>query len=228
MHACTHTHVHLILCHIQELHVAASFQPPPSAPLQLLERAASLTRQSLARRSRLAVKSRTGAGAGNDDGLSRISSALARVSRDPASAMQAGRSARPRGDGRLEVVVAGVEMQQQQTARARLQPTCEEDMAVSTFGVQAFEQLSEIAWGRSSALTKLLTIAAVCNKARFISKAGTGSEQGAVAASVMLQPGGEDDRQLLGDATDCGLLRYCDRIAPSSLVRMAYKKVWQQ
>jgi hypothetical protein len=37
--------------------------------------------------------------------------------------------------------------------------------------------------------------------------------------------GGVDERSILGDATDCGLLRYCDRIAPSSLVRLAYKKV---
>jgi len=37
--------------------------------------------------------------------------------------------------------------------------------------------------------------------------------------------GGVDDRKVLGDATDCGLLRYCDKLSPSSLVRMAYKKV---
>lgn len=37
--------------------------------------------------------------------------------------------------------------------------------------------------------------------------------------------GGADDRKVLGDATDSGLLRYCDKLAPSSLVRMAYKKV---
>jgi hypothetical protein len=41
----------------------------------------------------------------------------------------------------------------------------------------------------------------------------------------MFQPGSEDTRKLLGDATDCGLLRYCDHLVPSSLVRMAYKKV---
>lgn len=37
--------------------------------------------------------------------------------------------------------------------------------------------------------------------------------------------GGDDGRKMLGDATDVGLLRYCDRLAPSSLLRMAYKKV---
>lgn len=37
--------------------------------------------------------------------------------------------------------------------------------------------------------------------------------------------GSIDDRKVLGDATDCGLLRYCDKLSPSSLVRMAYKKV---
>ena len=45
------------------------------------------------------------------------------------------------------------------------------------------------------------------------------------AVSVPMFKGGADDRQILGDATDCGLLRYCDKLAPSSLVRMAYKKV---
>lgn len=41
----------------------------------------------------------------------------------------------------------------------------------------------------------------------------------------MFQPGSEDNRKILGDATDTGLLRYVDRLTPSSFVRMAYKKV---
>jgi hypothetical protein len=45
------------------------------------------------------------------------------------------------------------------------------------------------------------------------------------AVTVPMFKGGVDDRKVLGDATDSGLLRYCDRLAPSSLVRMAYKKV---
>lgn len=36
---------------------------------------------------------------------------------------------------------------------------------------------------------------------------------------------GNDDRKVLGDATDSGLLRYCDKLAPSGVLRMAYKKV---
>jgi hypothetical protein len=45
------------------------------------------------------------------------------------------------------------------------------------------------------------------------------------AVTVPMFKGGVDDRKVLGDATDSGLLRYCDKLAPSSLVRMAYKKV---
>lgn len=52
-----------------------------------------------------------------------------------------------------------------------------------------------------------------------------GKAEHTAIAVPMFQPGSEDNRKVLGDATDCGLLRYCDRLAPSSLVRMAYKKV---
>jgi hypothetical protein len=54
----------------------------------------------------------------------------------------------------------------------------------------------------------------------------TGKHPDHTAINVpMFQPGSEDKRKILGDATDSGLLRYCDRLSPSSLVRMAYKKV---
>jgi hypothetical protein len=41
------------------------------------------------------------------------------------------------------------------------------DSSVNTFSVQAFTDLNAVSWDRSSALTKLLTIATVCNKAKF-------------------------------------------------------------
>lgn len=55
-------------------------------------------------------------------------------------------------------------------------------------------------------------------------RAGGKSEHTAINVP-MFQPGSEDNRKILGDATDTGLLRYCDRLTPSSFVRMAYKKV---
>lgn len=45
------------------------------------------------------------------------------------------------------------------------------------------------------------------------------------AVTVPMFKGGADDRKMLGDATDMGLLRYCDKLAPSGFTRMAYKKV---
>jgi hypothetical protein len=160
---------------------------------------------------------------------------------------------------------------------------------IDTFSVQAFAESESVAWDRSSMLTKLLTIAVVCNKAKFTlsdedGKAGervsfffggggvrcrrvlpVNSDAAAGPAScsaharslVTLSPttpaphppphthpahaaakspnhtavtvpmfqGGVNDRKILGDATDSGLLRYCDKLTPSSLVRMAYKKV---
>jgi hypothetical protein len=42
---------HLYPATVQELHGGAAFQPPPSAPLPSLERASTLAKQSLARRS---------------------------------------------------------------------------------------------------------------------------------------------------------------------------------
>lgn len=55
--------------------------------------------------------------------------------------------------------------------------------------------------------------------------AAAGKSADHTAVTVPMFKGGADDRKVLGDATDSGLLRYCDRLAPSSLVRMAYKKV---
>lgn len=42
----------------------------------------------------------------------------------------------------------------------------------------------------------------------------------------ILQVCAEDTREVLGDATDTGLLRYVDRMANSGLVRLAYEKLF--
>lgn len=78
---------------MQELHSASNFKPPPAAPEASLARASHLAKQSLLRRSQLGKVSQ---------GLQRTSrqvsqmqqstlgrtSALGRMSRDPAAAMQ--------------------------------------------------------------------------------------------------------------------------------------------
>lgn len=46
--------------------------------------------------------------------------------------------------------------------------TTAEEANINTFSVQSFAELSSVTWERSSALTKLLTIAVVCNKAKFV------------------------------------------------------------
>jgi hypothetical protein len=180
-----------------------------------------------------------------------------------------------RGDGTLELTsMAGP---------SKAPPVVAEEN-ISSFSVQTFAEVDSVSWDRSSALTKLLTIASVCNKAKFVysddasGKRATrcclialtvdrkvGFEQTLkpahrqlpmlpcpgssallltwllvhcvwlcaaankspdhTAVTVPMFKGGVDDRKTLGDATDSGLLRYCDKLAPSGLVRMAYKKV---
>lgn len=163
-----------------------------------------------------------------------------------------------RGDGTLELTsMAGP---------SKPVPVVAEDN-INTFSVQTFTDIDSVQWDRSSTLTKLVTIATVCNKAKFVyadtdacrclltvtapaftgqlasqlSTCDCGSQSHTpvvltcrcaankspdhMAVTVPMFKGGADDRKTLGDATDTGLLRYCDRLAPSGLVRMAYKKV---
>lgn len=71
-----------------------------------------------------------------------------------------GRAAQLRGDGTLELTPLS------RASRMGSSPL-PADSSVNTFSVQAFTDLSAVSWDRSSALTKLLTIATVCNKAKF-------------------------------------------------------------
>ncbi|KAL6750151.1 Na+/K+-ATPase alpha subunit [Haematococcus lacustris] len=82
-----------------------------------------------------------------------------------------------------------------------------------------FSSKQTVSWSQANALTRLVTIATVCNKARFLK-----AEEGAEGAVVPLTGYGAqlDQRKVAGDATDIGLLRYCDRLAPEHLVRAAY------
>ena len=72
--------------------------------------------------------------------------------------MQLGRTAKPRGDGSFE-------LHSDPSITKRLETTKEDN--VNTFTVQSFADLTAVNWERSSTLTKLLTIACVCNKAKF-------------------------------------------------------------
>lgn len=76
------------------------------------------------------------------------------------NSLQVGRAVRPRGDGSFEF-----HADPHMAPGKRLEATKEE--SVTTFSVQAFTDLTAVSWDRSSALTKLLTIACVCNKAKF-------------------------------------------------------------
>ena len=68
---------------------------------------------------------------------------------------------RMRGDGTLELtpIASGT------TSKA---PVAVAEEPVSTFTVQTFNDIESVSWDRSSALTKLVTVATVCNKAKFV------------------------------------------------------------
>ena len=69
-------------------------------------------------------------------------------------------------------------------------------------------------WERFSPLSKLICIASVNNKAQF--EGGAKAVAGAVG----------DERKVLGDATDSGLLRFCDKIMDVDDVRGAFTSVF--
>jgi magnesium-transporting ATPase (P-type) len=91
-------------------------------------------------------------------------------------------------------------------------------MSSSTFAVNVS---SGGAWDDFSPLSKLVCIATVNNKARF--EAHTGAH-GEAAAAAVAASGGE--RKVLGDATDAGLLRFCDKIVDVDNVRAEFMSVF--
>lgn len=70
-----------------------------------------------------------------------------------------------------------------------------------------------MSWDKFSGHAKLMTIAGICNRARY-----EDSSAGAL---------GSEDRKILGDASDAGLLRYCDKIYPTSIARRVFPKVFE-
>lgn len=91
------------------------------------------------------------------------------------------------------------------------------NMTVNSFTVSAFASAttgggaSRVGWDKFSAHAKLMTIAGVCNRARY--------EEGGDA--------GAKDRKILGDASDAGLLRYCDKTYPVAIARRVFPKVFE-
>ena len=69
-------------------------------------------------------------------------------------------------------------------------------------------------WDQFSPLSKLITIAAVNNKAQF--EGSSEEKPGAVG----------DERRVLGDATDSGLMRFCDKVMTVTEVRDAFASVF--
>jgi hypothetical protein len=73
---------------------------------------------------------------------------------------QIGRQAHMRGDGTLELTNAG--------ASSIPKPHITSEDSISNFSIQNFPEIEAVSWDRSSTLTKLITIATVCNKAKFV------------------------------------------------------------
>jgi hypothetical protein len=75
------------------------------------------------------------------------------------------------------------------------------------------------AWDTANAFTRLVVEMAVCNAARF-----AGAEDDESAQTAKTDPAG---RQVLGDASDSGLLRYADAICPVEELRERLPPVFQ-
>lgn len=84
-----------------------------------------------------------------------------------------------RGDGTLELTpMSGA-------ASSKAPAPVEETIA--PFSVQTFTDIESVSWDRSSSLTKLVTIATVCNKAKFVyTDEGSGTLWAACQSDVVL------------------------------------------
>lgn len=199
---------------------------------------------------------RAGEGAGGGaGGVARSSVQLGRTSRaagtlgrssvtNLAASMALGRVSRMRGDGTFELSAAPPpaggaaphmgSLQEGAVASGAAAAAPPAPAAVSPLTLQTFASPEAVTWPGSSALTQLLTVATVCNKAKYDdaaaaaaaanggatsgggaaagerSQGGRSSGGGSAAAAAAAVPtfrGDPDDRKMLGDATDCGALR---------------------
>ena len=82
----------------------------------------------------------------------------------------------------------------------------------NTFAINVATNAPGSAWDSFSPLSRLLTIATVNNKATF-EASDASADQGGV-------------RKVLGDATDAGLLRFCDRVVDVEDLRASFNPVF--
>ena len=102
------------------------------------------------------------------------------------------------------------------------------NVTMNSFTISAFNSQTlmggampggKLAWARFSPHARLLTLAGVCNRARYEDSSSSESPTApGVAAS---------DRPILGDASDAGLLRYCDKVYPVAIARRTFPKVFE-
>ena len=109
--------------------------------------------------------------------------------------------------------------------RRSLDGPAENNMTVNSFTISGFGSAvsgntvsgvpgsNRMSWEKFSGHAKLMTIAGVCNRARY--------EDGPAGAL------GSSDRKILGDASDAGLLRYCDKIYPTAIARRVFPAVFE-
>ncbi|GBF90642.1 p-type atpase [Raphidocelis subcapitata] len=239
----------------QELHDGSHFQPPPQAPEPVLERASRLAKLSrMSRRSAGGALSRLSKGLASTSyrpgraavenpasdvtspaGLTPYASnaSLRRTSlTDMAASMALGRVSRPRGDGTFDVTTHGAavhlatlkEGDGAGPAGAGVGSSSGAKAPIAPLAMQCPSSVEAVSWDASSTLTQLLTVATVCNKSKYDDASAAGA--GSVAVAVPTMRVDPNDRKMLGDATDCGLLRYCDRRIPSHILRRAYRIIF--
>jgi hypothetical protein len=122
--------------------------------------------------------------------LERASRSLAKGSRmDVAESMALGRMSRMRGDGTLELVPIPAD---------KPLGTTSTDSNVPTFSVQAFVDAAGVSWAKSSSLMKLVTLAAVCNKAKYDQGDQKDSSASGKHVAVPMFAGGVEDRKVRG------------------------------
>ncbi|MEW5298334.1 MAG: hypothetical protein WDW36_001472 [Sanguina aurantia] len=204
---------------LTQLHPAAHFQPAAHIPVAGPQSSTSIARLSRYSRAAAAAGSTS---SGPLERLSRVSKPLAKPSR-PLD-MLYGRTKEDEGSNHVMST----------TGAGFFPPPRMSDPGQDDLRVQQGSS-SPVGWLACGALDKLLAVALVCNKARVPPVLGTLPENAtdkggarpskAVAIAVPTFQGAAADRKILGDATDCGLLRYCERLVTSQWIRARYQAV---
>ena len=112
------------------------------------------------------------------------------------------------------------------------------NMTMNSFTISAFNSQTmvggmgnlpggKLAWERFSPHARLLTLAGVCNRARYEDSAAPSEALSPAAAAAAAANAAAQDRPILGDASDAGLLRYCDKVYPVAIARRTFPKVFE-